>query len=157
MRPSRGRRRRQDDDLLGSRDLHFFQDAVERPRAIAQPVRLAAPRPFGRKAQEVRVGGNRHAEAGGERVDHVLAPDSREVEGLGRASAVSGTRGVAEEALPVFVAQEREQHVAPGVHVVRHEQQLAESRLSEVLGQQLDVAAPEVLPAREARWPRRRE
>ena len=109
-------------------------------------MRLAAPRALGRKAQEVRVGGNRDAEAGGERVDHVLAPDAREVEGLGRASAVSGTRGVAEETLPVFVAQDREQHVAPGVHVVRHEQELAESRLSQVFGQQLDVAAPQVLP-----------
>ena len=62
-----------------------------------------------------------------------------------------------EEPLPVFVAQQREQHVAPRVHVVRDQQQLAESRLPEVLGQQLDVAAPEILPRGRRRWPRRRE
>jgi hypothetical protein len=76
----------------------------------------------------------------------VIAPDAGEIERLGRASAVGRARAGIEEPLPVLRTEERKQHVAPRVHVVRDEEQLAEPGLPEVLGQQLDVAAPEIVP-----------
>ena len=71
---------------------HFFEDAIERAGTIAHAVGLAAPRPFGRKPEEVRIGGDRHAQVRGERVHHVLAADAGEIEGFGRAAAVGRPR-----------------------------------------------------------------
>ena len=89
--------------------------------------------------------------ARGQRIDGVVARDAGQVEGLGRACRRLAAR-TGEETRPVILRQQREDEIAPRVHVVHGDEQLAESRLPEVLRDELDVAAPEL----GRRWRRQR-
>ena len=75
MRPALWRKRRDEDDLLGAGGGDLFEQPRQSTGSIAHAVRLAAPGPFGREGHEVRLGGERHRERGGQRIDGVVAPD----------------------------------------------------------------------------------
>jgi hypothetical protein len=141
-----GRRRGgEHDHLFGPRDRHFFDQPLERTRTIAQAMRFTAPGAFRRKTNQVRIGGDRNRERRRQGIEHVIAADAGEIERLGLPAALEHRPG--KEPCPVALAEEREHHVAPAVHVVREQHQLAESRLSDVLGEKLDVLASELRAA----------
>ena len=103
---------------------------------IAHAVRLAAPRAFGRqnvtRCGSVATG---RASARGERVDRVIAADAGQIEGLGAPRPPVGrARTCRRSAGDARSASSANTHVAPRVDVVHGDEQLAEARLTEVLG-----------------------
>ena len=105
-------------------------------------MRLAAPGSFGRQPHEMRIGRDGNRQAGRQRVHHVIAADT----GQSNASAcrIAVDHGTPEEAVPMRVSEQPEDDVPPDVHVVRDHEQLAKSRLTKVLEQQIDVVASEL-------------
>ena len=82
-RPGRRRRRHHDRPARRRRTRTSSSRRSSAPGTIADAVRFAAPGSFGRKPQEMRIGGNGHAQAGRERVHHVIAADAGQIERFG--------------------------------------------------------------------------
>ena len=126
-----------------SRSTSSSMQPIERAGPIAEAMRLAAPVAVGRESWiGVEVGGERDASApprprpagdrGRRRPDRTLRRAARPPSSLVARRTRSRRRASADQ---------REHQVAARVDVVDDDQQLAEARLAEVLGQQLRVAA----------------
>ena len=106
---------------------------------------LAAPRPFGGERREVRLGCHGQRQRGRERVERVIARQRRrDRRSPGIACRALRRARPAEETWTMGWPEQREDDVAPRVDVVDGHEQFAESRLSEIVREQFDVAAREV-------------
>ena len=84
-------------------------------------------------------------ERAGDGVEQHVARRARQIDRLRRSAVRPGGRiARRKNGRRQSRAQQREDDVVPRVEVVRDDQQLAESRLAEVVGQQLRVAAAQV-------------
>ena len=155
-------------DLLGAGGRDLLEQPRQAPGRSHSAVRLAAPRALG--ANVIRCGsvatGMRQRRRQASSTCSRATP--REVERS--AEPCSGPRGRRARSLPRAGrrrharknrgrrrVEQREHHVAPRVHVVDGDEQLAEARLPEVLGQQLDVPPRRARPRRRGERRRRRE
>ena len=149
MRSRQLRRGGHDNHLAGARSLDLLEHASQRTRPIAQPVRLAAPVALGRKQHQRglreprELPTRRPAPAGSgrgpRRPDRTPRPTGARRRGPACAERMDRRSSGAEQ---------REHEVAPRIEVVHDDEQLAEAGLSEVVGEQLGVAAGEVLRVR---------
>ena len=79
------------------------------------------------------LGRQRDCKRRGKRIDGMIAADAREIEGFGGARRVLATDGRPKNRDAVCVAEQREDEIAPRIHVVHGDEQLAEARLTEIL------------------------
>ena len=116
---------------------------------IGQPVRFAAPVRIRRKLHEPRLA---HAGQRQRRREHVGQESLRAARQILRFGAPCrrDAAGRREQHPPIRIADQAEHQIAIGIEVVDHEQQLAEARLAEILGEQLRVAAAQVVGLRQS-------
>ena len=144
VRPALVRGRRDDDDLPRAGLGRLLEHPQQAARPIGEPVRLAAPVALRREADEGRVRGRRDRQCAGDGVEQDVARGARQIDRLGRPAVRSRWGSTRKERPAPAGAQQREDDVVPRVEVVRDDQQLAESRLAKVVGQQLRVAAAQI-------------
>ena len=77
VRTALRRERGDEDDLLGPGGRDFLEQPSQTSGPIADAVRLAAPRPFGRERHEVRLGGERDRQRRRQRIERVVARRTR--------------------------------------------------------------------------------
>ncbi len=151
MRPALWWQRRDENHLFGARGRDFLEHADQAARPIAQAMGLAAPRPFRGKPHQVRLGGHWHRERGRKRVNGMVAGRPAEVERF-RCSGRRLSARPREEPRAMVLRQQRKDEIATRIHVVRNHQELTESRLAEIFGNELDVAAAQFNRGRRRQW-----
>ena len=143
VRPGRLGRRRHEHDLLDAEHRPAPRSAASRPPGRSHSaVRFAAPVAVGakrdRRAQSVASG---IVSAAATASAQVIARRRRRGRTLRRgAPSAASPVGAANQIAAAAFADQREHQVAVRVDVVHRDDQLAESRLPEVLGEQLGVA-----------------
>ena len=100
-------------------------------------MRLTAPEAVGRERHEVRVAQLRGREPGAHHIDDMVARHTCEVENL-RPTIASRPRS--QEALAIRLGEERCNDITSGIEIGRHDDELAEAGLTEVLAQHLRIA-----------------
>jgi len=142
------RRCADENDLFCSGSRNLAEQSAESRRSVAQPVRLPSPRPLRGKRGQVRLTGDRHCQRRRERIKCVISRDSGKVESLESPRCAFRCARPAEETRTVRMSKHGEDDIAPRVQIVNGYQKFTKSRLTEIVRQQFDVPAGEILRVR---------
>src|SRR5262245_35259579 len=97
-------------------------------------MRLAAPEAVGRKRQQMRVADKRRRHTSRDHIERVIAADAGQIEHL-RPTIDADTRR--EKIMSMRLAEQRRYQIAASVEIGGDEDQLAKTRLSEILDEHL--------------------
>ena len=135
MWPSRLRSRGNEDDLLRAERRQFLQQPLQTRGTVAEAVRLAAPVAVGGELHLVQSCGQRYRQSCGHRIGQMVAVRTSQIKHFCAPRIGVQHERTPHEVASAFVSHKGKHQIAACVDVVRDDDEFAEARLPEIVGE----------------------